>query len=249
MNGTARMPVSPYLDEPWRRLAWISPLAVLIWAAVLFGFSLLLSETAAPPPELKPLEARVIELPPVADLQGGPAPAAHPAPPQPHLETVRKPVPVVHPRPRVHHREKVRPITPPMPPSPTGTAKTEVPPTASTAPAAPSMKPEGGGVPGGTGTGGGSGLGSDTTGARAIYAPVPKIPDELREDTLAAVAVAHFRVGYDGNAEVVLVQPTSNPRLNEIVLDTLKQWRFFPAMKGGVAVNSEFDVRIPITVQ
>jgi protein TonB len=49
--------------------------------------------------------------------------------------------------------------------------------------------------------------------------------------------------------EVVLAQPTSNPQLNEILLDTLKQWRFFPAMKGGVAENSEFDVRIPITVQ
>ena len=33
-------------------------------------------------------------------------------------------------------------------------------------------------------TGGGSGLGSDSLGARAIYSPVPKIPDELREDGL-----------------------------------------------------------------
>jgi protein TonB len=114
---------------------------------------------------------------------------------------------------------------------------------------APSTTSERAGVPGSKGTGVGSGLGSDTTGARAIYAPVPKIPDELREDTLTAVAVAHFRVSYDGNVEVVLAQPTSNPQLNEILLDTLKQWRFFPAMKGGVAENSEFDVRIPITVQ
>jgi len=48
---------------------------------------------------------------------------------------------------------------------------------------------------------------------------------------------------------VSLTQPTANPRMNQILLDTLKQWRFFPAMKSGIAVDSEFDLRIPITVQ
>jgi protein TonB len=46
-----------------------------------------------------------------------------------------------------------------------------------------------------------------------------------------------------------LEQPTPNPRLNQILLNTLRQWKFFPAMKDGIAINSEFDVRIPITVQ
>jgi protein TonB len=47
---------------------------------------------------------------------------------------------------------------------------------------------------------------------------------------------------------VSLVTPTPNPRLNQILLDTLKQWRFFPAMKNGIAIDAQFDVRIPITV-
>ena len=34
-----------------------------------------------------------------------------------------------------------------------------------------------------------------------------------------------------------------------MLLDSLKQWKFFPAMRNGVAIPSEFDVRIPITVQ
>jgi protein TonB len=82
-----------------------------------------------------------------------------------------------------------------------------------------------------------------------MYAPVPKIPDELREDAFEGVAVAHFKISYDGNVSVSLATPTPNPRLNQILLDTLKQWRFFPAMKGGIAIDSEFNVRIPISVQ
>jgi periplasmic protein TonB len=179
----------------------------------------------------------------VGGLQGGPAPAAA-AKPQP---AVVKPTPVTHPHPVIHPRAKVKPVAPPVMPSETGTAKSEAPPAASSS-GAPTH-PAGTGVPGGTGVGSGSGLGSDTAGARALYAPVPKIPDDLREDALDTVAVAHFKVGYDGQVDVDLVKRTSSPELNQILLDTLKQWRFFPAMRGGVAIASEFDVRIPITVQ
>src|SRR6266851_4726777 len=245
MNGTARI-FSPYLDEPWKRLAWVAPLSVLVWAMALFGFSLLLKQTAAPPPELKPLEARIIELPPpVGGLQGGPA-AAHPvAPAKPtrQVQPKRKPVPIVHPRkPRV-----IPPVIPEVPPSPFGTKKSEESPAAAP-PKAASGGNEGASALGGKGSAG-SGIGSDSVGARAIYAPVPKIPDDLREDALEALAVAHFIVSYEGKVEVSLVTPTTNPRLNQILLDTLKQWRFFPAMKDGIAIDAQYDVRIPITVQ
>lgn len=248
MNAAAQI-TSPYLDEPWRRLTWIAPLSVLVWAVVLVCFSLLLEQTAPPPPELKPVEARIIELPPpVGGLQGGPAAASHPAAPapakpKPQVEVKRK-APAV-----IHHRKP--PPIPEAPPSEFGTKKgpAETAPASSAAPAKGATGGTGTGVPGGSGVGSGSGLGSDSAGARAIYAPVPKIPDELREDAFEAVAVAHFRISYDGNINVSLVTPTSNPRLNQILLDTLKQWRFFPALKDGIAIDSEFNVRIPITVQ
>ena len=67
--------------------------------------------------------------------------------------------------------------------------------------------------------------------------------------TFSTVAVARFKVSPEGAVDVALVKPTPNPRLNQILLDTLKQWKFFPAMKDGVAINSEFEVRIPIAVQ
>jgi periplasmic protein TonB len=249
MNG-APQTASPFLDEPWRRFAWIAPLSVLLWVAALFCFSILLRQTAPPLPELKPLEARIVELPAAGGLQGGPAAVKpHPAAVKPHPAIVAKPVPVIHPRTIVHNRVKIKPIVPPVPPSPTGTSKSEAP----IAPASPATSTgastEGEGASAGSGSGSGSGMGSDSGGARAIYSPVPKIPDDLREVAFEAVAVAHFLVSYDGKVKVNLAKPTSDPRLNQILLSTLEQWRFFPAMRGGVAIDSEFDVRIPITVQ
>ena len=235
---------SPFLDEPWRRLAWIAPLSIAIWAAVLIGFALVLKQTAPPLPELKPIEARIVELPPpVGGLQGGPAAAPHPvapAPPKPHVEARRKVLAPAHP-----HKER---IIPEAPPSLAGTRK--APAESNTAATRPATGAENSGAPQGkASTGGGSGLGSDSLGARAIYSPVPKIPDDLREVAFEAVAVAHFEVSYDGNVKVTLAQPTADPRINQILLSTLRQWRFFPAMKGGVAIDSAFDVRIPISVQ
>ena len=237
---------SPFLDEPWRRLAWIAPLSVAIWAALLLAFALMLKQTA-PPPELKPIEARIVELPPVAGLQGGPAAAPHriaPAPPKPkaHVEVRRKAIAPVRP-----HKER---IIPEVPPSSFGHAKGP-----GRIERRADQRGDGrerrrqGRAARERSAGGGSGLGSDSLGARAIYSPVPKIPDDLREMAFEAVAVAHFEVSYDGNVKVTLAKPTPDPRINQILLSTLRQWRFFPAMKGGVAINSAFDVRIPITVQ
>lgn len=78
---------------------------------------------------------------------------------------------------------------------------------------------------------------------------MPEIPDDLREQPLHEVAIAHFKVASDGTAVVMLAQPTANARLNAILLETLKQWRFAPAVKDGVAIASQFDIRIPIDVE
>ena len=236
MNAAVRT-VLPPLDEPWRRLAWITPLSILVWAAVLICFSFLLEQTAPPPPELKPLEARIVELPPTAGLQSL---AAAPTPAKARVEVKHKAA-----TPPLHTRNlQIPPKTMPSPRETGNSATQPAPPSASSFNENARKGETASGV-----TGTGSGLGSDSAGARAIYAPIPKIPDELREDTFEAVAVAHFKVSYEGVVEVSLATPTSSPRLNEILIDTLKQWRFSPAMKNGIAIDSEFEVRIPITVQ
>jgi protein TonB len=233
---------SRYLDETWRRMAWIAPLALAVWIILLTAFAMLLDQTSLPPVELKPLEARFMELPPPAGLQGGPSAPTHPAPRvvpkvKPHVVRESKPVP---------RRHEAKPA-PEVPPSPFGTAKSS----ATTAPPAAANPPasSGGAASGGSGAGSSTGMGSDSSGARALYAPTPDIPDDMRDEPFQAVAVAHFTVSNNGDVRVSLTQPTANPRMNQILLDTLKQWRFFPAMKSGIAVDSEFDLRIPITVQ
>jgi len=248
------MTPSYQIEDQWTRLAWVVPLSLFLWAALLTLFALLLERTAPPPTEMTPAELRIVELPPTGGLQGGAAvqhpQAAAPAKPKvatvkpkPHVKIKRVPLPAV----RVHRVKPKVPAAPLLPPSASGTAKEP-------AEAAPSGGgPSTGGEPASAGTGhgagSGAGIGSDSSGARAIYAPKPVIPDSLREEAFQTVAVARFTISYDGQVEVTLVTPTESPQLNELLLETLRQWRFFPAMKSGVAVDSQFDLRIPISVE
>jgi periplasmic protein TonB len=235
------------MDEPTRRLLWVVPLAIAIWAILLSGFSLILMRTKAPTAELQPIEARLIDIPKApAGLQGNGG-AIHPAAPAiPHP----KAAPIVKPHP-VAHAKKVAPL-PPVIRSPYGTEKSTEAPSVEEAPGASTGTATESGASGGSATGegsGGGGIGTDTVGAHAIYAPTPVIPDDLREDVMQTEAVARFNVSFDGICEVTLEKPTSSPRLNQVLLETLKQWKFFPAVKNGIAIPSSFEVRIPISVQ
>ncbi len=235
------------MDEPTRRLLWVVPLAIAIWAILLSGFSLILMRTKAPPAELQPIEARLIDIPKAAAGLQGNGGAIHPAAPAiPHP----KAAPIVKPHP-VAHAKKVAPL-PPVIRSPYGTEKSTEAPSVNEAPGANTGTATGSGETGGSATGegsGGGGIGTDTVGAHAIYAPTPVIPDDLREDVMQTEAVARFNVSFDGICEVTLEKPTSSSRLNQVLLETLKQWKFFPAVKNGVAIPSSFEVRIPISVQ
>lgn len=241
MTALAHAQRLPPLDDPWRRLPLLVVIAIIAWGVLLFSFSHILMLTTPPEPELKPIEARIMEIPPTAGL-GAPAEAPKAGP------AIARPV--SPPKPKEIHHAKPKTLAPAVPVSPEGTLKHDE----NAAPATGSGNPGSANAPTSGGeTGGSEGssgiAGSDASGAHAIYAPVPKIPDELRENVFNAVAVAHFKVSYDGTVDVTLSTPTPDPRINQILLDTLKGWKFFPAMKEGVAVNSEFDVRIPVSVQ
>ena len=242
MTDAARIAMRPpELDEPARRLLWIIPAAIAVWAALLNGFSLILMRTTAPREEFTPIEARLVEIPrEVGGLQGNGG-ATHPAAP--------KSEPIVKPHPAAHVK-KVAPL-PPVIRSEYGTKKLTEAPGVEEAPGAGAGTATESGASGGgeTGEGSGGGIGSDTVGARAIYAPTPVIPDDLREDVIQTEAVARFKVSFDGASEVTLEKPTSSPRLNQVILDALKQWKFFPAVHNGIAIESSFEVRIPISVQ
>ena len=136
MSDVARIAIRPpELDEPARRLLWIIPAAIAIWAILLSVFSLILMRTAVvPQEEQKPIEARLVEIPPViGGLQGNPAAPAIPHP---------KAAPVVKPHPAAHVK-KAAPL-PPVIRSPYGTEKTTEAPSVEENPGASSGAPESG---------------------------------------------------------------------------------------------------------
>ena len=49
------------LDDHWRRLPWLAGLACLLWAALIYGFGLMLGHMPAVPDALAPIDAELLE--------------------------------------------------------------------------------------------------------------------------------------------------------------------------------------------
>lgn len=223
------------------RLApWAVPAAGCVVAALL-GLGILIGRPQVELPPHKTIVVKLVELAPKpSPAQQHIAPKVKVAPPPPRVKRhVRH---RISPRP-VRHRPHPRKV-PKKPVIATTKAKRSAPAIPAAAPTPSAAR-----TPSRAKTSGSTVLyGSSTSGARAIYAPLPKIPADMRGRSLDTVAVAHFEVLANGKAEVKLIQPTPYPRLNALLLQTLSRWRFFPAMKHGQPVVSEFEVRIPIVV-
>jgi protein TonB len=227
----ARIPAYelPLFEPPWRRLGWFLP-GALATCMILAAFSKVLDQRPVPPPRREAIEVHIIpQPPPIGGLQGGAEKKLATAKPLHHV--------TAKPKTRPNQPPVLAKITPVLPGA--VTASNGIATGGAIGRTEPSFAPEGSG----------SGIGTDSIGARAIYHPIPAIPDDLREDVFQTEAVAHFTVSSDGTVKVTLSKPTSNPRLNQILLATLSQWTFFPAVKDGIAINSAFDVRIPVSVQ
>jgi protein TonB len=237
-----------YRDDPWRRVLWLLPTAAALTLLSLMGFLKLLAGSPFVTPLLPAVEVDVVELapsPPVARAPPAPPPAAElpplamepppppllqsrpPAPPSP----AREPLPAAKPRPPAPPPRPARPQRAAPQPPPVAAAPA-APPTPAPAPPVATAPPSGGSM-----------------GARALYQPLPEIPEELRRRAIDLVAVARFRVAANGSAEVELIQPTPDATLNRALLDTLRKWRFFPAMEAGKPQASTIEIRIPISVR
>jgi protein TonB len=269
----------PELDEPWHRLPAIIGISLVIWCGVLAVFGLFLELSRVAPPSPAQIEAQLVDLPigGLAGGGGGSPGAAHvsPAPkiakPLPVAKAKPKTLRVARPHPvrtvaddalPSHELVKTEPISPVTTPDNSKLkSKSEVesnPPTAQPNGAASSGEGgvgngtgtgAGNGVGAGSGTGSGGGFGSGGNGPEPIYSPAPAIPDDMRDEVLEAVAVARFQVSSDGNFVVSLTRPTDFSRLNNIILETLRTWRFHPASRNGVAIDSDAQIRLLITVQ
>jgi protein TonB len=221
------------MDSPWQRLPFTLPTALVLSAGLILAFLRLVSLGATANPPLPVLDARFIEL-------GAPGPPEAATAPLSPAEVAPPPTAKTEPMPRPKPKAPPRPtLTPTAAPTPTESAaasgESSADPSASAARSAPSEAHGGG--PGGS------------MSARALYRPLPEVPEQLRRRDVELVAVARFRVSADGTAQVELIEPTSEPSLNQSLIATLRTWRFFPALEEGRPVASTIDLRIPISVR
>ncbi|WP_434115162.1 energy transducer TonB [Paraburkholderia caffeinilytica] len=216
--------------------------ALIVWIVFLFQLGRWLGVSASTHAPAKPLEMQLVELdPPKAPVAAPsaavathapitPAKPKQPADPRPHASTQAHATPPVLSKPDVQSAQSVAPAQ--SAPT-TEEAKPSAEPLArATAPSAESANTSS----------------SGDAAAHAISQPLPELPDDLREQAYQTVATARFAIHVDGSVEVDLIKPTSNPRLNQILLETLRKWRFFPAMQAGHPVESRQDVRVHFNV-
>jgi protein TonB len=208
------------LDTPWRRLYWTLPAAVIIWLVILWSFAVFMSDTTKRLPEPPPVDAQLVEI-------SEPPQTLAPSTPK---QTRPLAEPPTVPQPSLEKEPPTKPETKPVEEAAPTPPKEDKPP----------VKPEPVQVPNNA---------QPYTSARAISQPIPQIPDELRQDALSTSAVARFHVAPDGTTTAELVKPTPNPKLNRLLLNTLKNWRFFPAMKDGKPVESTQEIVIKIQVK
>jgi len=209
------------MDSPWRRLPWTLPTAILIWAVALWGLAYFMGKPTHRLAEPAPIDAQLIE-----QSEKTASVAVHQPKPVPPVIPLQAPV-----------VSKVSPTNEQQTP----VQKTEV--TTNTAGGVISA------VAATEGKGSSRGNMYTSSGARAIIKPMPQIPDELREDAFNSVALAVFHIAIDGSVTVELAKPTPNPRLNRILLDSLKKWRFIPSIKNGKPVASTEEIVIKVEIK
>ena len=199
----------------------------------------MMAKTVVPALLETPLMVQFIEPPKPLEMAAAPRPSS-PAPPK--REAVRPPRPTPAP-----------PRNVPTPPQPFDTPPLET--TASSEPAParvpvvaeppPAAARSGlsSGVSQGSPATGASGGGGDSVGARfdADYLknPAPPYPPQSRRIGEEGKVILRVFVTADGSAQQVEIKTSSgSDRLDESAQRTVRRWKFIPARRGGIAVES-----------
>jgi TonB family protein len=101
----------------------------------------------------------------------------------------------------------------------------------------------------GPGEGGGTGggvfhVGGGTSAPRPIYAPEPEFSEEARKAKYQGVCTLGLIVGVDGRPTNIRVLSSLGMGLDEKAIETVKNWKFEPAMRDGHPVRVEIAVEV-----
>lgn len=113
----------------------------------------------------------------------------------------------------------------------------------------------GGGVGSGTGPGVGPGsgggigggvyrVGGGVTSPHLIYGPEPEFSDEARKAKFSGTVVLGVIVGTDGRTHDIRVVQSLGMGLDEKAIEAIRQWRFEPSRKDGIAVAVLVDIEV-----
>jgi len=87
-------------------------------------------------------------------------------------------------------------------------------------------------------------VGGGVTPPRAIYAPDPEFSDEARKAKYQGTVVLWTVISADGRARDIRVMRSIGMGLDEKAIEAIKQWRFEPGRKDGVAVAVEVNIEV-----
>ena len=101
----------------------------------------------------------------------------------------------------------------------------------------------------GPGSGGGIGggpyrVGGGVAAPRVIYAPDPEFSEEARKAKYQGTVVLSVVVGADGRTRDIRVQHSLGMGLDEKAIEAIREWKFEPSRKDGVAVAVQVDIEV-----
>lgn len=71
-----------------------------------------------------------------------------------------------------------------------------------------------------------------------VSQPKPVLPDDVNFDDIHSNFFGLFTIHADGSTDVKMVSSTGDNRVDQIVLDTVRKWKFRPAILNGKPVQS-----------
>lgn len=85
--------------------------------------------------------------------------------------------------------------------------------------------------------------------AEVLSSPQPVITAEMLEQGIKASCTAKFAIAASGKHQVELISSTGSGEVDEMTLQTLRTWRFRPAVLSGEPVSSVRKIRIEFEVE